>query len=833
MAIFFRIWYDGVETFARQGKSAFGERVRKDQLSDPRFQGMKYRHSDADLPDGKVQKGFLLTYADIIVDISHERLDKSFQYEVPDALIGKIRPGSVVRIPFGKGKKDRIGYVLELSEHPKIDPERIRPIHGLDAQHFDLPSRQIALAAWMKKRYGSTMVQALRTVMPVQVRKKNKIRETLVRAVDGPEAEKWMAIFLAKNQRNRARLMEALIHNPRLLKSEATKKLRISPETFRFFLEKKLIEAEDQRIYRNPPELREAGLFEGRLLISGTDKGLLRGNDAQEKDAQGNGLQGKEEREKLSLTEEQETCVRGIWQEYQSENRPCLLQGVTGSGKTHVYMELIDRILREGKEVIYLIPEISLTWQSVQRLYARFGRKLAIIHSRMNPSERSDSFERMRAGDARVAVGPRSALFAPFSNLGLILIDEEHEESYKSGQTPRYDTRETAVERAKMEGALLVMGSATPSVETFYAARNGRFAHFRLKNRYHRAVLPQVSIVDMRRELTGGNRRIFSRELLKDMEERLQKNEQIMLFLNRRGYSGFLSCVSCGKPVLCPHCDISLTLHKDGRMICHYCGYETPRISKCPSCGSPYIRGFHTGTEQVESLLHKHFPSARVLRMDKDTTRHREDYSDILKSFAAHQADILVGTQMIVKGHDFPDVSLVGVLAADISLYAGTYRSAERTYQLLVQAIGRAGRRNTRGKAVIQTWNPENYSIQAAAVQNYDAFYKEESAGRALMHYPPFGGMITVHASSLNRKKLHMAQKAIRSFLLTYGGDRLVILGPVPAAITKIRDYYQEVLYIKGEDYHHLWQIREYLEQYIEMNKGFAEVSFQFDWNRD
>lgn len=742
-------------------------------------------------------------YADIIVDIIHEKLDRTFQYRVPEEMQDKAGPGSIVRIPFGKGSKERTGYIVSLSDEPKIEPERIRDILSVDEDKFDLQSRLISLAAWMKKRYGSTMVQALNTMLPVRDKQTEKTEEDIILACSREEAARWLDLFTGKNQKNRSRLLAALLESSQISRKEASKQYKTTADTLRYLEDAGIIRIRTSRSFRLPSEF--AAL---------KDQGVL-----------------KEAEEEQELTEEQQACLDGILEEWKDRDRPSLIMGVTGSGKTHVYMELMQAVLDRGQQVIYMIPEISLSWQSVHRMWKRFGSRLTLIHSKMSAGERFDSFERMRSGEAGIVIGPRSALFAPFPNLGLIIIDEEQESSYKSEQTPRYDARETAVKRAELEGAHVVMGSATPSVDSFYAASKGRYAFFSLEKRYNGASLPSVSVVDMRKELEAGNRSIFSRELVREIEERLNRNEQTMLFLNRRGFSGFVSCRSCGKPIKCPHCDITLTLHRNGKLICHYCGYEIDMVDRCPACGSPYIKGFQTGTEQAENMLRQRFPKARILRMDRDTTGRKGEFSDILGRFASHQADILVGTQMIVKGHDFPDVTLVGALAADLSLFNGSFKAAERTYQLLVQAEGRAGRGSRPGKAVIQTYNPENYSIQAAARQDYRSFYQEEIEGRELMGYPPASGMITIHASCLSQKRLETAMEAVRNFLVRFGSGNVRVLGPVPAAITKIRDSYQEVLYMKGTDSEKLMALREYLEKYIEINKGFEGVLFQYDWN--
>lgn len=445
----------------------------------------------------------------------------------------------------------------------------------------------------------------------------------------------------------------------------------------------------------------------------------------------------------VTLNPEQQHVVEGIREEWEKETpRPCLIHGVTGCGKTEIYMELIAGVLKEGKQAIVLIPEIALTYQTVMRFYRRFGERISVMNSRLSPGERFDQYERARKGLIDVMIGPRSALFTPFPNLGIIIQDEEHETSYQSETVPRYLTRETAVKRGELEGAHVVFGTATPSVDAYYKAEKGEYRLFTIRKRVKTAALPEVSIVDLREELKKGNRSVLSNTLKDEMAQCLAAGHQMMLFLNRRGYAGFLSCRSCGQVIECPHCDVSLSLHRGGRLICHYCGYETTVPKTCPSCGSPFLRDFGIGTQQVESVVAREFPEARILRMDLDTTREKDGHEKILSAFANGEADILIGTQMIVKGHDFPNVTLVGILAADLSLHASDFRAAERTFQLLTQAAGRAGRGDLPGRVVIQTYDPEHYSIQAASEQDYEAFYRQEIAFRAIGGYPPAGGML-------------------------------------------------------------------------------------------
>ena len=508
------------------------------------------------------------------------------------------------------------------------------------------------------------------------------------------------------------------------------------------------------------------------------------------------------------------------------------MYGVTGSGKTEVYMEMISRVVAQGKQAIMLIPEIALTYQTVMRFYARFGNRVSILNSRLSQGERSDQMERVRRGEVDVMIGPRSALFTPFANLGLIVIDEEHEPTYKSEQVPRYHARETAIKRAQIEQASVVLGSATPSMEAFSWCRGGSCTMLELKSRATRQMMPEVYTVDMREELRNGNRSILSDHLAELMEKCLKEHHQMMLFLNRRGYAGFVSCRSCGYVVKCPHCDVSLSEHRGGKLVCHYCGHEERMIGKCPSCGSPYIGGFRMGTQQVEDLVKKRFPQARVLRMDLDTTKNKDGHEKILSAFANEEADILIGTQMIVKGHDFPGVTLVGILAADMSLYGDDYRSGERTFQLLVQAAGRAGRGDLPGEVVIQTYSPDHYSIVSAAKQDYESFYEEEMRYRRLMGYPPAAGLMAVLVSGADEALLTKASGYLKEFAVRAAKDApMSVIGPASPSIGKINDIYRKVIYLKSEDERILMAVKDRMEKYIEINRGFQSLKIQFDMN--
>ena len=736
-------------------------------------------------------------YADIIIDITHEKLDKVFQYRIPSELEGILEVGTEVIVPFGRGNKETGGYVIGFSETADYDEDKIKFILRRAEDKRAIESKLVALAAWMKESYGGTMIQALRTVLPIKKQEKIKKKRTVRLLLSEEEGRERLDIFLHKNQKARARVLAGLLDQPCQDYELLTKKLHVTLSVLRAMEEQGLLLIEAQDALRNPLCYRRT-----------------------------------EEKETI-LTKEQEQAVSVFAQDYENGYRNTyLVYGVTGSGKTEVYMQMIRHVVESGKQAIVLIPEIALTYQTVLRFYNRFGNRVSILNSRLSQGERSDQMERVKRGEVDVMIGPRSALFTPFENLGLIVIDEEHETTYKSEQVPRYHARETAIRRAKLEGASVVLGSATPSLEAFYRCRLGEYTLLELKNRATAQSLPEVYTVDMREELKHGNRSIISDRLKEMIEDRLAKKQQIMLFLNRRGYAGFVSCRECGYVVKCPHCDVALSAHKNGKLVCHYCGYERPSMTSCPECGSHYIGGFRAGTQQIEELVTKMFPAARVLRMDMDTTKKKDSHEKILSAFAAEEADILIGTQMIVKGHDFPQVTLVGILAADMSLYSNHYQSAERTFQLLSQACGRAGRGREKGEVVIQTYNPEHYSIQTAARQDYESFYEEEMNYRMLMGYPPAEELLAIWMTGQSEEHLKVAAGYLKEFTERINREgRLTVIGPAAPYVSKVNDQYRQIIYVKSEDYELLVRTKDLLEQYIDMNRGFDQLRIQFDFN--
>ncbi|MCD7708537.1 MAG: primosomal protein N' [Clostridiales bacterium] len=737
------------------------------------------------------------TYANVIVDISLEKLDKTFQYLVPQGLIGKVAVGTQVDVPFGK--RTLTGYVVELTDEPEIEPERIKPIAKLTEGSVPIESQLIALAAWMKKNYGSTMNQALKTVIPVHRTARQALKKTIALAVSEEKAREKLALFESKHYTAKARIMLALIESGEIDHGVATRELGMTAAALRKMEQDGLISIAARQDYRNPAQH------------------LARGGPLKK------------------LNENQQRIVDEVAADWDAGRRGTyLLHGVTGSGKTEVYMELIARVIESGRQAIVLIPEIALTYQTVARFYNRFGERVSIMNSRLSAGERYDQFLRAKSGDIDIMIGPRSALFTPFDRLGLIVVDEEHETSYKSGQAPRYHAREVAIERARMCGASVVLGSATPSVDSYYQARLGNYKLLELSERVENRPMPECEVVDMRRELREGNRSILSTRLQELIDERLARGEQAMLFLNRRGIAGFVSCRSCGYVIKCPHCDVSMGQHGGGRMICHYCGYEERQPRVCPKCGSKYLGGFNAGTQKVEQIVQERFPNAHTMRMDADTTRAKSSYENILQAFSNHEADILIGTQMIVKGHDFPNVTLVGVLAADMSLHVGDFHAAERTFQLLTQATGRAGRGESPGQAVIQTYSPDHFAVLAAKAQDYGAFYEREIAYRKLMSYPPVFHMLVVHCMGKSQDSVREASRYVANWLkkkISESAARVMLIGPADASIARVNDVHRRLVYMKAADYGTLVWLKDGLERDRRENNRFLNVMIQFDFN--
>lgn len=750
-------------------------------------------------------------YADIIVDISHEKLDRPFQYRIPDSLESSLEMGMCVTVPFGNGNKLLKGYVVGIGTVCKFDPARTKEIKGIVKDGVGVEGKMITLAAWIRKNYGSTMIQALKTVLPAKQSVKRLEHKTIERLMTKEEIIALTGESERKKQYAKARLLRELTVQERLPREWVTGKLGVSAQTISSLEKAGAIRVVSTVSFRNPVKFNQ-----------------------------------EEKKPSLSLSEGQQRIVREIVEDYDAGNPDTyLIHGITGSGKTEVYIRVIQEMIARGKQAILLIPEIALTYQTLLRFYQRFGDRVSVMNSTLSAGEKYDQCQRAKNGEIDVIIGPRSALFTPFPNIGVIIMDEEHEGSYKSEATPKYHARETAAEVAKLHHASLILGSATPSLESYYRTETGEYKLFVLKERLTGGQLPKVYTVDLRQELKEGNRSIFSRKLQELLADRLRKKEQSILFLNRRGYAGFISCRACGQVIKCPHCDVSLSEHKNGRLLCHYCGYSQPKPVVCPKCGSKYISGFRAGTQQIEEKLKEMFPGVRTLRMDADTTRTKESYEKILSAFSNQEADVLIGTQMIVKGHDFPNVTLVGILAADLSLSAADYRAGEKTFQLLTQAVGRAGRGTLAGEAVIQTYQPEHYAVQYAQKQDYEGFYNEEILYREMMGYPPVAHLLAVQIFAREEDKGQalagkLAETVSKNFLQNSrensgqpAGKRqedINVIGPAPAVIGRINDIFRFVFYVKCGKYDKLIQIKDLLEEKIQGMQLVNEmVQFDFD----
>ena len=679
-------------------------------------------------------------YADVIIDISHEKVDRVFQYRIPDEIKEKVNIGTPVMIPFGRGNTLRQGYVVGISDTAQWDEDKIKEIKEVSGKQLSIETRLIELAGWMKEYYGSTMIAALKTVTPVKEKVKRRGTAKTDKSVTG----------------------------------------------------------------ENDPESIQTDV-----------KNIL-----------------SDKHNAIDLNREQLDIISDFRRDFEAGRREkYLLHGVTGSGKTEVYIELVKEAVRNGKTAIVLIPEIALTLQTVERFEAAFGNRISIINSRLSKGEKYTEFERARKGETDLIIGPRSALFAPYKNLGLIIIDEEHDNAYKSETTPKYHARETAIKRAELEGAAVVLGSATPSIDSFYKAETGEYKLWQLPDRVMGRAMAETHIVDLRNELREGNRSIISRELYARMKNAFDEGEQVMLFINRRGFNSFVSCRSCGKVIKCPKCDVALALHGKTRLMCHYCGYQTEMPVKCSSCGSGMIGGYGTGTEKVEAAVKSLFPEIRTVRMDKDTTTAKDAHARIIESFKTHKADCLIGTQMIVKGHDFGNVTVVGIILADLSLFDNDYLSAERTFDLLTQAAGRAGRGEKPGHVVIQTYQPEHYTICSSAKQDYNSFYKQEMSYRKLMKYPPAAHMLGILITSKDEELADRAAADIADALKESfrAGSETVVTGPSSAYIGRINESYRRVIYARDEKYDKLTSAIELSEKVFNKKYSDSDVDVEYD----
>lgn len=701
--------------------------------------------------------GILNLYAEIILNSEAIEIDRPFTYKVPLDMEEKVKVGQIVKVPFGVRSKPVEGFILDLKAEEEMKVSfKMKSILSVENEEPVITEDDLKLINFLREEYLCKYIDAIRLLIPVGILKgaKSKSRNVIVFINDNLEK--------IKNKDGYIEIIDFIKRNTgKYTKTELSKEHGFSIYKLNKLMEHGLIKSEEEIVFRY--NTREYN-----------------------KDVQKN------------LTAEQSMAIKEI---EESEENLILLKGVTGSGKTEVYMRIVEKTLEEGKSAIVLVPEIALTPQMIERFKGRFGSNVALFHSKLSDGERFDEWYRVKEGKASLIIGARSAIFLPAKNLGLIIIDEEHENTYKSDQNPKYQTKEVAEYIAKLKGCKVILGSATPTIESYYRAISGEMKLVELNHRVDNKPMPKMMLVDMREELRSGNKSLFSRRLYASMKEKLEKGEQIILFLNRRGFSTFVSCRSCGYVFHCEDCDISMTYHKNGFLVCHYCGKTKKQPNLCPKCGSKYVKFFGAGTERVEEEVRRYFKNARILRMDVDTTRAKDSHEKIYNAFKAREADILIGTQMVSKGLDFPNVTLVGILAADMSLNLPDYRAAERSFQIITQVAGRAGRGDKEGEVIVQTYTPEHYSLQYAKKYDYENFYEKEFTIRAMMGYPPFGRILLINGSGKNedelRKQMIYLGEKVKEKAEEFGG--LEVLGPTPCIIYRIKENYRWQIIIKGE----------------------------------
>ncbi|WP_077615037.1 primosomal protein N' [Caenibacillus caldisaponilyticus] len=762
--------------------------------------------------------------ARVIVDLATRQTDRPFDYLVPSGMEDVIERGARVIVPFGARK--RLGFVVDLTDTSAFDHDRLRPIETLVDQQPVLTPELLALGDWLAEETLCFKISAYQAMLPAAL--KADYHKQIAVADGGrlkSEHPRLLPLFengrvwdwdvLQKQNRQYLKEIKRALSSGALraiekveqkggIMTEKVVRAAVSKERLTAYLEEIGKRAPKQRrvieyFLKSPAghEVATAHLADALQVTRTTIKALIEKGllveterevyrDPYRKQAAG--------RDKPALTAEQRRAMEPILRDIAAKNhRIHLCHGVTGSGKTEIYLQAIEKVIEAGREAIVLVPEISLTPQMVERFKSRFGSEVAVLHSGLSRGEKYDEWRKIHRGEVSVAVGARSAVFAPFTNLGLIVIDEEHETSYKQEETPRYHAREVAAFRGRYHSCPVILGSATPSMESYARGKKGVYELSVLSKRINGKPLPPVEVVDMRDELRAGNHSMFSRTLFEKLKDRLEKGEQSVLFLNRRGYSTFVLCRDCGHVLSCPHCDISLTYHRSagGQMKCHYCGYIEPVPRTCPRCGGAHIRFFGSGTQKVEEELAKLLPEARVIRMDVDTTQRKGAHERLLKAFGAGEADILLGTQMIAKGLDFPNVTLVGVLAADAMLRLPDFRAAERTFQLLTQVAGRAGRRDLDGEVVVQTYAPDHYAIELSARHDYTAFYEREMTMRKRRAYPPYYFLTLITVTHETPIKAADTAQDIARYLKKRLSQDAVVLGPVFPAVARIKDRYR------------------------------------------
>ena len=705
--------------------------------------------------------------AEVIINSTAKKLNRTFDYNIPAEMQELVQIGSKVLVPFGRFKQLEEAHIVKIKEKSEYEIKDIAKVET------GLTDKQIKLANWIAKRYFCNVSECIKLMQTPGTKAKDVNKRI--------QDKKINVVYLKK-----------------------------TIQEIDFDIETKVLKSEKQIKILNFVKKNEGCTIPEIEMFTDCSRAiantLIKNGylELSEKKIERNPLQNKqiENTSKLKLTEEQQYAYEQVaYTIDNNEYNQFLLYGVTGSGKTEVYLQLIDKVVKQDKTAIVLVPEISLTPQMLDRFISRFGKEtIAVLHSKLSIGERHDEWEKIKEGKAKIVIGARSAIFAPVQNLGIIIIDEEHDSSYKSESSPKYNAKEIAKKIAKEENIPLLLGSATPDLSTYYKAQQREITILELTKRANNSSLPKVEIIDLKQELANGNRSMLSFELYQSIEENLKNKLQTILFLNRRGYSTFIMCRNCGYTVKCKNCNISMTYHSyENKLKCHYCGYEEKLVKTCPECGSDKIRYFGTGTQKLEQEIHKQFPQAKTIRMDVDTVTKKNSHEEILNKFKNEDVDILIGTQMVVKGHHFPKVTLVGVIAADSSLNIDDYRATERTFQILTQVAGRAGRENLPGKVVIQSYNPENFSIQNAQKQDYEEFYQTEIALRKQLKYPPFCDIIIIGFNSSSEEEIKkVANIAYEEVEKNLNKDEFKVFKPMPSPIDKIQNKYRWRIIIKG-----------------------------------
>ncbi|MCU5745745.1 primosomal protein N' [Staphylococcus sp. SQ8-PEA] len=795
--------------------------------------------------------------AKVIVDVPSKNVDYNFDYLVPRNLERMIQVGMRVVVPFGS--RTIQGYVMELTDQANsdLDMSKLKEVIEVRDIKPELTTELIELSKWYGKYHVTKRISMLEVMLPAALKAKytkifklNSKENVPPKLVNRFDSKGNYEYKMAQKNNDLNDIIPFLssgeITEETLLSQNVGKKTQRAVKVSELYdVDTVLTELEgkpkqyDLYAYLSDERHRVVTLKELQEMdfsISSintlTRNGLIEKYDAVvERDPFDTRVFEKER--KRDLTEDQQQAYNQIVKSIDNRDyNTYLLHGVTGSGKTEVYLQTIERVLEVDRQAMMLVPEIALTPQMVVRFKRRFGDEVAVLHSGLSKGERYDEWQKIRDGRARVSVGARSSVFAPFKDLGIIIIDEEHESSYKQEDYPRYHARDVAEWRSRYHQCPLILGSATPSLESYARASKGVYELLSLPNRVNNQALPHIDIVDMREELGTGNRSMFSNELREAIQTRLENKEQIVLFLNRRGYASFILCRDCGHVPQCPHCDISLTYHKaNDQLKCHYCGYQERPPVLCPNCESEHIRQVGTGTQRVEELLQREFEDANIIRMDVDTTSRKGAHEKLLNDFGKGKGDILLGTQMIAKGLDFPNITLVGVLNADTMLNLPDFRSSERTYQLLTQVAGRAGRHEKEGRVIIQTYNPDHYAIQDVQQNDYETFYHKEMNYRKMGKYPPYYFLINFTISHENMKKVLEASKHVHQVLLNHLSDKALVLGPSPAPLTRINNAFRFQVLIKYKSEPDLYRALQYLDDYYHDLYLKDKLSLKIDVN--